>query len=114
MKNKSLWIKAILVLLVLCGALVLAACGAEETGKTTKKNKVCKHEYGAWVTVKEPTCSKAGEEKRTCKLCKETQKVAISTVEHKYGEWEITAANCSNGEVKTHKSIEVSIVQTLL
>ena len=50
------------------------------------------HEHiGEWTTVKEPTCTEGGEQKRICKDCGETQTQAIPAKGHTAG----VAATCT-------------------
>ena len=45
------------------------------------------HDFGEWVTQKEPTCAEAGSRQRTCSVCqKETETEAISPKEHDYAD----------------------------
>ncbi len=107
MKNKSIWIKAILVMLILCGILVLSACGSaeeEEETDTTDKEKECEHVVEQWFVVKEATCVD-GSEEGECVLCKEKLTKTVKAIfEHEYGEWEIvTPGSCKALEKKTKK-----------
>ncbi len=52
----------------------------------------CKHTYSAWEQTKEATCSKKGEEKRSCTNCGNTETRSIPVKSHTYGEWEQTLA----------------------
>ena len=47
-------------------SLGLAACGG---GGNNGPEPCTKHDWGEKVTIKEPTCTEAGESQRTCKVC---------------------------------------------
>lgn len=47
------------------------------------------HEFDAWVTVEEPTCTKEGLRERHCKVCDHMESEVMPLVEHKF---EVVAA----------------------
>lgn len=63
------------------------------------------HTYGEWTTVKEATCTTAGEKKHTCTVCnhEETQPIPIDPTAHDYqDDWaETTPATCTDPGVET-------------
>ena len=50
------------------------------------------HDYGEWTTVKEATCTTAGEKKHTCKVCNHEEKQEIPALKHDWGDWQLTKA----------------------
>ena len=50
---------------------VCAVCG--ETLKAQEEIPATGHEFGAWVTIKSPTCEDKGSESRTCLVCGQTE-----------------------------------------
>ena len=61
--------------MIICLSLVLFSC-----------DKECEsHDFGEWIITVAPTCESAGEQKRTCKNCTETETKALEiTLEHDY------------------------------
>ena len=49
----------------------------------------CKHQWGKWVIIDEPTCTHSGERERTCKICGTTKTEKLSRLEHEFGKWKI-------------------------
>lgn len=93
------------------------------------------HNYGAWNTVKEATCTTAGEKKHTCTVCNhvETQEIPALghhwvdngsdsthtcdrdhvTVAHSYGDWDVvTPATCTAAGQKQRTCTECGHVET--
>lgn len=58
-------------------------CTVEDCGHVEKATTA--HNFGEWVTVKEPTCTEEGLRERICSVCgdKETEKIAT---EHSFGD----------------------------
>lgn len=58
-------------------------CTVEDCGHVEKATTA--HNFGEWVTVKEPTCAEEGLRERICSVCgdKETEKIAT---EHSFGD----------------------------
>ena len=55
-----------------------------------------KHTYGDWKTVKEASCTEAGERQKVCSVCNNTVNESIDLTGHSYSDWKtITAANCT-------------------
>ena len=79
--KKRITVVLFALLLVCTVCFSFAACG-------DKSDTDCKHTYGKWVTVKEPTCTEQGSRERTCTKCenKETESIQATGV-HTYGEW---------------------------
>ena len=79
--KKRITVVLFALLLVCTVCFSFAACG-------DKNDTDCKHTYGKWVTVKEPTCTEQGSRERTCTKCenKETESIQATGV-HTYGEW---------------------------
>ena len=76
--KKRITVVLFALLLVCTVCFSFAACG-------DKSDTDCKHTYGKWVTVKEPTCTEQGSRERTCSVCKDKQTEVISA-RHKYGD----------------------------
>ena len=62
------------------------------------------HDYGPWTTVKDATCTTAGEKKHTCKVCNHEEKQEIPALNHDYQtEWtEDIAPTCTTAGQKSH------------
>ena len=61
-----------------------------DCGHSYRNEKIpCSHEYGPWVTVKEPTDDEEGIQTQTCMLCgaQETQKIPALTHLRDLGGW---------------------------
>ena len=60
------------------------------------------HSWSAWTQTKAPTCTAAGEEKRTCSKCGNSETRTVSATGHSWGSWTQTKApTCSTaGEEK--------------
>ena len=55
-----------------------------------------KHTYGDWKTVKEASCTEAGERQMVCSGCNDTVSESIASTGHSYGGWNtVTAATCT-------------------
>ncbi len=76
---------AMALLMVLGVVLGMVACGPAETP--------CTHQWGEWSVTVEPTLEAAGEEKRTCALCEESETREVPKLEactHEWSNWEVT------------------------
>ena len=51
--------------------------------------KYCKHEWGKWRVIDEPTCTHSGEREHTCKICGLTKTETLKKLEHEFGKWKI-------------------------
>lgn len=52
------------------------------------KKDIASHNWGAWVTEKEPTHYEAGQKKRNCRVCGKEEIETIKSRDHNYGnEW---------------------------
>ena len=76
--KKRITVVLFALLLVCTVCFSFAACG-------DKSDTDCKHTYGKWVIVKEPTCTEQGSRERTCSVCKDKQTEVIPA-RHKYGD----------------------------
>ena len=54
------------------------------------KGKALGHKADTWSTIKEATCTEAGEKEATCKRCGKSLVEEIPMMEHTPGEWKIT------------------------
>ncbi|MBS5023495.1 MAG: hypothetical protein KH054_10115, partial [Firmicutes bacterium] len=115
--KKRITVVLFALLLVCTVCFSFAACG-------DKSDTDCKHTYGKWVIVKEPTCTEQGSRERTCTKCenKETESIQATGV-HTYGKWvtvkeptcteqgsrERTCTKCENKETE---SIQATGVHT--
>ncbi len=50
------------------------------------------HDFGEWAETSAPTCTEAGEERRTCSRCPETETRPVEALGHDFGAWAETAA----------------------
>ena len=76
----------------------LANCSHFET-RTVKANG---HVMGAWVESKAPTCTKAGEESRSCANCTVTETRPVAKLGHNWGDWIVTKeATCTEEGTET-------------
>ena len=93
MNKKVLIVGAVALIIVV--AIVLALSGSNK-----KAEEPHVHSYSAWETIKDPTCTVAGEKARYCD-CGDTQTASLSATGHKYGSWEvITEATCTSAGLK--------------
>ena len=96
MKNKkktTIIIVATGIILVITGFIVYYTCYHRWDDATCTKPKTCsicgKTEGEAWSTIKEATCTEAGEKEATCKRCGKSLVEEIPMMEHTPGEWKI-------------------------
>ena len=74
------------------------------------------HTYGEWTTVKEATCTAAGEEKHTCSVCGHEQTRPIPATGHHWkdnGDGTHTCPDCGATEgqpVNTNSALELRVV----
>ena len=61
----------------------------------------CKHDFGEWVTVTEPTCSVEGLRARVCKECSAEQTEKMEMLEHTFTYTVDTANSCTGGGKRT-------------
>lgn len=62
----------------------------------TMPPKYCKHQWGKWVIIKEPTCTHDGKRSHTCKVCGLEKTETIPKLEHEFGKWKvIKEATCT-------------------
>lgn len=57
------------------------ACGATYTDNQTA---AAGHQWGSWVTTKQPTESENGENTRTCSVCKQTETTYTDKIQHEH------------------------------
>ena len=74
------------------------------------------HDYGDWVTAKEPTCTAQGQSRRNCSRCTEYETKAIAALGHNYtstytgatctekGYYTYTCSRCSNSYIEYYGS----------
>lgn len=61
------------------------------------------HSYGKWTVTEAASCTKAGEQARTCTLCGETETQPIKPIDHSYGSWHVTASpTCTATGMREH------------
>ena len=74
------------------------------------------HTYGEWTTVKEATCTAAGEEKHTCSVCGHVETEVIPATGHHWkdnGDGTHTCPDCGATEgqpVNTNSALELRVV----
>ena len=56
-------------------------CGAIKDGSQRSIAKTTDHLFGAWTTVKEPTCAEKGSKERTCEICDKKETAEIPALE---------------------------------
>ena len=60
------------------------------------------HDWNEWELTIAPTCTVAGAEARTCKVCKETEIRGVDAIGHDWNEWELTTApTCTDAGEET-------------
>ncbi len=67
-----------------------------------KTRTVSEHPFGDWTTIKAPSCTETGVEKRICSACKKEESRDVVAKGHKFKDWIITkqpTAN-TNGEAE--------------
>ena len=68
--------------------------GKKKTGfmlsKYLDENAPCKHKWGAWVIIVEPTCTETGYRQRQCVKCGILDDEVMPKTDHTYGKWKIT------------------------
>lgn len=84
-------LSCLFIMLCLCTTLLFVACDEKDGG-----DPVCEHTWSEWETSKEASC-KAGEEKRICIDCEESEVRTVEPTEgHTFGAWQTTAiATCT-------------------
>jgi len=92
MKTKKNYFACLLLALGLtaCGTPSASASGNASTGGSTGTSTAATsgehttHQWNAWETTKEATCTEAGSKKRTCKGCSEVDTAEIAKKDHVY------------------------------
>lgn len=82
------------------GDMVCSACG-----EVLRKGEVVPaagHKVGAWKVAKEPTCTEAGREERTCSMCGEKESREIPSLGHKLEAVAEIPATIDAAGVKAH------------
>ena len=68
--------------------------GKKKTGfmlsKYLDENAPCKHKWGAWIIIDEPTCTETGYRQRQCVKCGILDDEVMPKTDHTYGKWKIT------------------------
>lgn len=60
------------------------------------------HSWGEWEVTTHATCTQAGEETRSCSVCKTPETRPVEANGHSWGEWEVTTpATCTQAGVET-------------
>ena len=59
----------------------------DSSSESADDEEECKHEFGLWFTMIEPTKLTEGERRRKCKLCSYVEKQILVPCEHEFGEW---------------------------
>ena len=55
----------------------------------TMPQKYCKHQWGKWKIIREPTCTEDGKREHTCKICGLTKSEKIKKTGHEFGKWKV-------------------------
>ena len=101
-------------------------CGAQGYDEYTCKNNpdhtykdnfvapTGQHTYGEWTTVKEATCTTAGQKQRTCKVCNHVDTQEIPALDHDFhGTETVTKApTCAETGTKTVQCTRCTEVET--
>ena len=93
-------------------SLGLAACGGGNNGP----EPCAKHDWGEKVTIKEPTCTEAGQSQRTCKVCGEKEEPkTIKALGHAWADDETgaVAPTCTEKGSKNQHCTRCSATQTV-
>ena len=70
--------------------------------KEDKRSKTGQHKWSSWTVTREATCTKEGEETRTCTKCGLEQTQSIEITAHTWGAWQTDkAATCTESGHKT-------------
>lgn len=68
--------------------------GKKKTGfmlsKYLDENAPCKHKWGKWHIIDEPTCTEKGLRERQCTKCGALDDEVLPRTDHTYGKWKIT------------------------
>ena len=68
--------------------------GKKKTGfmlsKYLDENAPCKHKWGVWIIIDEPTCTETGYRQRQCVKCGILDDEVMPKTDHTYGKWKIT------------------------
>lgn len=101
------------IILVAVTVLIFAtSCDGDDT---------CAHEWGEWVVIDQPTCTKGGYSTRTCGLCGESSRTVLYPSDHTYaeewsydGQYHWRAATCQHADQKTDYSVHEFDGQTCI
>ena len=96
MKKTSLLLMIVALFLAVC--CVMAACGNEEPEH--------EHEWGEWVTLSSPDCTKAGMKSRTC-ACGQEEQVELPAPGHHATDWIVTKDPTCTEKGSKHKLCSV-------
>ena len=104
-KQVHVWGKvAIVIIMIVLAVLFDNNASSAAAQKKTISAAACQHEY-EWVTVLEPTCTKAGKSECKCKHCGFVSRgQEIPMVDHSWNKGSVTtAATCTSTGTKTFK-----------
>ena len=88
----------LLLIAIIAYMLLLSSCDDLFDNTSTHK-----HDFGEWVTTKEPTCTEDGIDTRVCSTCDEEETRFIFKADHTFGEWVTTKEpTCAEEGVKAH------------
>lgn len=86
----------------------------EDSEIVDNKNSNNEHEHvwGDWFVVREASCVRDGEERRTCQICGNVQTKIINKTGHLWGEWvETMAATCTSSGLKERICSRCGVVE---
>ena len=85
--------KRILALIILCMLAVNMFACSEPTATIPDTPAAHTHNFGAWVTMVNATCTEVGRKERAC-TCGETQSEDIPSISHNFVTVEVTEGTC--------------------
>ena len=106
---KKRWFALLSLALIVCMIVPTIATAEGDAimyGQTPyASNYVCDirgHQWGAWETTKQPTCTEAGSRTHKCSACLKTETESIPAKGHSWGSWSVTKqATCAATGTRT-------------
>lgn len=81
--------------------------------KYLSDDEPCDHEWTDWEVIKEPTCTRKGEEERECEICGAVEKKELPKLDHEFGRWEtVREATCTRTGERERECQICGYVQT--
>ncbi len=87
--------------------------GGATVSSASSVSITCNHQWGAWTTVTQATCTEIGVQERVCSVCGSKQQSYIDAKGHSYSDWQtVREATCTEGGEQTRACSVCGAVQS--